>query len=89
MLKSETPQLAQKALPIYKRAVEDIETYAKSVDGNVDFRYLNYCNSAQNPLATYGEESIRMMREAAAKYDPSGVFQTRVPGGFKLPKSKQ
>lgn len=26
------------------------------------------------------------MREAAAKYDPTGVFQTRVPGGFKISK---
>ncbi|EMR62565.1 putative fad binding domain-containing protein [Eutypa lata UCREL1] len=89
MLKSETPELAQRALPLYKSAVEDIETYSKSVDGNVDFRYLNYCHSSQDPLATYGEESITKMREAAAKYDPSGVFQTRVPGGFKLPKIKQ
>lgn len=86
---SESPELEQKALPIYKRAIEGIESYAESINGNVGFRYLNYCSSSQDPLATYGEESMRKMREVAAKYDPSGVFQTRVPGGFKLAKSKQ
>jgi len=24
------------------------------------------------------------MREVARKYDPTGIFQTQVPGGFKL-----
>ena len=55
------------------------------MDGAVDFRYLNYCHGTQDPLRSYGEESLRKMREAAAKYDPAGIFQTRVPGGFKIP----
>ncbi len=74
------------AFPIYQSAIDEVEAYAKSVDGDVGFRYLNYCHSTQDPLASYGEESIRKIREAAAKYDPSGIFQTRVPGGFKIPK---
>lgn len=29
-------------------------------------------------------DNIDSMKKVAAKYDPSGVFQTRQPGGFKL-----
>ena len=82
---SETRELADAAFSTYKSAVDSVEAYAASVGGAVDFRYLNYCNGTQDPLRSYGEASLRKMREAAAKYDPAGVFQTRVPGGFKIP----
>lgn len=52
------------------------------------FRYLNYSDISQDPLSTYGEDNFKRMREVAMKYDPTGVFQTRVPGGFKLSKAK-
>ncbi|KAJ6142321.1 hypothetical protein N7497_011420 [Penicillium chrysogenum] len=81
----ETPEISTEfAYPKLKAAIGEIELYAKSVDGDVGFLYLNYCDGSQDPFQTYGEASIREMREAMVKYDPSGVFQTRVPGGFKL-----
>lgn len=49
------------------------------------FVYLNYANQAQDPIATYGQENVANLRAAAKKYDPRGVFQRQVPGGFKLP----
>lgn len=79
-----TPELAEAIYPMYIKSMEEIESYAKSVDGNVGFRYLNYSDSSQDPLGSYGKENIKRMRDAAAKYDPDGVFQTRVPGGFKV-----
>ena len=85
---SETRELADAAFSTYKSAVDSVEAYAASVGGAVDFRYLNYCHGTQDPLRSYGEASLRKMREAAAKYDPAGVFQTRVPGGFKIPGAK-
>jgi hypothetical protein len=51
---------------------------------DVIVRYIGSHSVPQDPFQTYGEASIREMREAMVKYDPSGVFQTRVPGGFKL-----
>jgi hypothetical protein len=54
----------------------------------MDFRYLNYCDISQDPLSTYGEDNIKQMQEVAIKYDPTGVFQRRVPGGFKISKVK-
>ncbi|KAF9882285.1 FAD binding domain-containing protein [Colletotrichum karsti] len=70
--------------PTLKGGIDEIEAFAKSVNGDVGFRYLNYCDGSQDPLGSYGEENVRKMREAAERYDPAGVFQTRVPGGFKI-----
>lgn len=49
------------------------------------FVYTNYADWSQHPLESYGEDEVRFMQRTATKYDPRGVFQTRVPGGFKLP----
>jgi hypothetical protein len=35
-------------------------------------------------LSGYGEKNLEHMRKVSEKYDPEGVFQTMVPGGFKL-----
>ncbi|CAJ2502841.1 Uu.00g102350.m01.CDS01 [Anthostomella pinea] len=83
-----TPGFYDMAFPIFKAAVDEIEDYAKSVGGDFEFRYLNYCDGSQDPLSTYGPENIRKMKDAAAKFDPTGVFQTKVPGGFKISKVK-
>jgi hypothetical protein len=58
--------------------------YSKQVSGDVDFVYLNYAHPSQDPLSNYGQDNVQHIREMAAKYDPTGVFQTRVPGGFKI-----
>lgn len=50
-----------------------------------EFVYLNYANQDQNPISTYGRGNVASLKGAAAKYDPRGVFQRQVPGGFKLP----
>jgi hypothetical protein len=51
-----------------------------------DWQYLNYADPSQNPLASYGAANVAKIRAAAAKYDPKAVFQTRVPGGYKISK---
>lgn len=50
-----------------------------------EFVYLDYANQAQNPISSYGPENVASLKAAAAKYDPRGIFQKQVPGGFKLP----
>lgn len=88
-LEVETSELSTKVgTPALKAMFSEIESYATSLEKNVDFLYLNYCGDSQDPLPTYGEENLRKMREASAKYDPTGVFQQRVPGGFKISKVK-
>lgn len=67
--------------------VKNVEDYAKSIGSDVEWKYLNYAHDTQDPLATYGAENVELIRAAAAKYDPEGIFQSRVPGGFKISKS--
>lgn len=80
----ETWQLAQAIAPKFKAGVAEIEAYAKSLGADIDFLYGNYCDESQDPFASYGEKNIMHMREVSRKYDPDGVFQSRVPGGFKI-----
>lgn len=81
----DTWEQAQAIMPGFKAGFDELEAYAASLGGAVEFKYGNYCDGlTQDPLATYGETNIQRMREAAKKYDPTGVFQTRVPGGYKI-----
>lgn len=48
------------------------------------WKYLNFAASFQDPLGSYGKKELKQLKKVARKYDPSGVFQTLVPGGFKL-----
>ncbi|KAK4457039.1 hypothetical protein QBC42DRAFT_320204 [Cladorrhinum samala] len=50
----------------------------------IPFKYLNYADVSQNPIASYGRETVERLWAASRKYDPKGLFQT-VPG-YKLPK---
>ena len=49
-----------------------------------EWLYLNYANQSQDPIAGYGADVQQRFREVSGKYDPEGVFQKLVPGGFKL-----
>lgn len=69
-----------------KQWVEQVKGYTKSVGKASDFLYLNYADGFQDPIAGYGEQSVRYLRDVARKYDPHGVFQKAVKGGFKIPE---
>lgn len=38
----------------------------------------------QDPIGSYGANNKQKMQEVSKKYDPEGVFQKAVVGGFKL-----
>lgn len=48
----------------------------------LDFTYLNYAGANQDPIGTYGD--LATLQGVSKKYDPQGIFQTAVPGAFKL-----
>lgn len=48
------------------------------------FVYANYAAPFQDPLHSYGPANFAALQAASSKYDPHGVFQRQVPGGFKL-----
>ncbi|KAK8123753.1 FAD-binding domain-containing protein, partial [Apiospora kogelbergensis] len=84
MAEFDTPELRDAAAPHIKAAFDDIEAFAAGLGASTSWLYINYCDPAQNPLATYGKEALDRLKEVSAKYDPDGVFQERVPGGFKI-----
>ncbi|KAI1122105.1 hypothetical protein F5Y10DRAFT_254872 [Nemania abortiva] len=68
--------------------VHAVRQFAATIEGGIlEWTYLNYADGSQDPLASYGVDNVRFMRDIAAKYDRSQVFQTLCPGGFKISKS--
>lgn len=76
----------EEAHALLKEMGAKVTDFAKSVQGEMDFIYLNYADVDQDPLGTYGASNIQLMKDVAAKYDPTGVFQTHIPGGYKISK---
>lgn len=52
----------------------------------INYIYQNDASRDQNPIATYGANNIAKLKEIAAKYDPSQVFQELQRDGFLLSK---
>lgn len=50
----------------------------------VDFVYLNYADVSQGVYSSWGADSVAQLQVVSNKYDPDGVFQTMVPGGYKV-----
>lgn len=69
-----------------KDLVDRIREFAVNIGADNPYLYLDYADNTQDPLASYGAENVKKMKEAAKKYDPSEVFQKLVPGGFKISK---
>ncbi|KAI1363924.1 hypothetical protein F5Y08DRAFT_353982 [Xylaria arbuscula] len=68
-----------------KKLLGDIESATQALGGWDPYKYLNYAGASQDPLGSYGEESLNHLRRVRSRFDPEGVFTHRVPGGFKVP----
>ncbi len=69
---------------VSREALSAIESRAKQKGLLRKFQYINYAAPYQTPLASYGAENLEFLGRVSKKYDPHALFQTRVPGGFKL-----
>jgi FAD/FMN-containing dehydrogenase len=67
--------------------VDSIVEVAKRRGTLSPFVYVNYAAPEQDPLCGYGSENAAFLREVAEEYDPTGVFQKLMPGGFKISKA--
>ncbi|KAL3451767.1 hypothetical protein BJX65DRAFT_266833 [Aspergillus insuetus] len=74
----ETVERAARAL------IEGIERDAKELNAFNPFLYLNYAADWQDPIASYGEESVERLKKLSGEVDPRGVFRDGVKG-FKIP----
>ena len=50
----------------------------------VPYTFLAYADETQDPIESYGDANKKALQETSKKYDPKGLFQKGVPGGFKL-----
>ena len=64
--------------------ITELKSYAASLGYGERLVYMNYADPSQDPIGSYGKANIDHIRQVAAKYDPTGAFQSRVPGGFKI-----
>ncbi|KAF4633494.1 hypothetical protein G7Y89_g4636 [Cudoniella acicularis] len=57
-----------------------------SEEGGSFNRYidLNHANTGQDPISGYGPVIKAQLQAVGRRYDPFGVFQVAMPGGFKL-----
>ncbi|KAF2460944.1 putative oxidoreductase [Lineolata rhizophorae] len=67
-----------------REVIEDIEKLAKSQGKSHRYKYMNYAAGSQDPITGYGPEIKAFLQDTSKKYDPKGLFQKAVPGGFKL-----
>ncbi|KAG4274335.1 FAD binding domain-containing protein [Fusarium proliferatum] len=69
---------------VQQRMEDRINAAAKKRGLDSIFKYTNYASQFQDPFAGYGSDNKKQLLKIAKKYDPEGVFQTLVEGGFKL-----
>jgi hypothetical protein len=72
-------------VPLAEEFLSVVESYATSIDINLNWYYLNYAYKTENPISYYGADAIGKLQAASAKYDPDAVFQNLRRTGFKIP----
>lgn len=80
-----TPEQEAFAYNKVKAWVQEVKDFAATIEnGNLEWTFLNYADKSQDPLASYGVENVKKLKDVAARYDPEQVFQKLCPGGFKI-----
>ncbi|MCJ1472283.1 hypothetical protein MMC13_000930 [Lambiella insularis] len=69
---------------VAQRIVAEIDEKVKDLGEYFDFVYLNYAMDWQNVIGSYGAENVAKLQNVSKTYDPNGVLQSNVPGGYKL-----
>ena len=67
--------------------IDLIDSAVTKVQKAARFRFTNYGYKLQKTIEGYESNSLKNLQDVSTKYDPRGLFQTAVPGGFKLPKT--
>ncbi|KAH6605697.1 oxidoreductase [Trichoderma cornu-damae] len=78
---ADDPKVEKEARKIFA----EIEAKAKELGEYDPFVYVNYAAPWQDPITSYGKESVERLKKVRERVDPKGVFTHRVTGAFKLP----
>ena len=68
----------------FRSTLEKIDADATARGTAVPYKFMNYAYNFQNPISSYSTALHDKLREMSKCYDPSGIFQKGVTGGFKL-----
>lgn len=71
---------------VVEELTEGMKKLASAEGQLLDFIFMNDASAKQQVLASYGQDNVQQLRDAAAKYDPEGVFQKLQNDGFLLRK---
>ncbi|RYP13801.1 hypothetical protein DL767_010580 [Monosporascus sp. MG133] len=74
----------QVILKTSQELLDQVDTDAAARGTAVPYKYLNYAFTGQDPIGSYGAGNKEFLQRVSEKYDPEGLFQKVVPGGFKL-----
>lgn len=83
-----TAESDAKVVSTTKEMLAQINDEASEREVNHPYIYMNYAWEGQRVVDGYGPESKKDLLRISQKYDPHGVFQKAVPGGFKLDPSQ-
>lgn len=67
-----------------KKLEADLVALEKKMGIFNEWVYLNYASQWQRPIESYGGGNVAFLKSVSRKYDPKGIFQKAVPGGYKL-----
>lgn len=73
-----------KVIALIDETVAKVEAVTKERKLYDPFIFLNDASRNQKVIPSWGADNFAKLKAVSAKYDPSGVFQYQVPGGFKL-----
>ncbi|KAI0967591.1 hypothetical protein F4678DRAFT_482939 [Xylaria arbuscula] len=79
------PEDDEKVLGILKGALHMIEDGARRSGHGRRYRCMSYSADFQRPLHSYPHDEVDELRNMSLAYDPVGLFQVGVPGGWKIP----
>lgn len=74
----------QKVEAASQKFISAVKDEAQEQNAYDPWVYLNYAAPWQDPISSYGEESLKRLREVRKRVDPHGVFTHTVPRGFKI-----
>jgi hypothetical protein len=71
---------------LVKEFVQDVDELTRREGAFVSFKYANYAGWFQDIWESNGREGmlVEKLRNVSRQYDPGGMFQKQVPGGWKL-----
>lgn len=71
-------------LAFFSTIIKKVKAEAQRRGVDNEYIYMNYASQFEDPISSYGAQSVERLRRVSSKYDPQRVFQELHPGHFKL-----